>query len=271
MIFKNYEEFKIVSEVINFCDEHDIHAQNFGLENDEITEKIVNNQQTIFKLMRGFLNIDNQTQKEKLLQFLKHVIVDNGDYILVSNEHVILRFIYYVNEFHDFQKISYRKDFLNFNPNNYYKEFTSKGKIRMINLKGPKMDKNNRYFIIKKDLFDEFKEFTNENYFFELDINRSYIYSNQRKQTRYELPKTNLSDVLEFVKRYHRVGFDLEKAQVDFEYYEYLISTYFEYYTKSPETLLEFLGHKIEVVNDVSSDDFVQSEHDIQYYLSILK
>ena len=43
--------------------------------------------------------------------------------------------------------MAFKKDFtgkITFNPDNYYGEFTFKGKIFMINLKGYKMDKSNR-------------------------------------------------------------------------------------------------------------------------------
>lgn len=120
-------------------------------------------------------------------------------------------------------------------------------------------------------MFDGFKGFTNGNYFFGLDIKRSYSYSNWRKRSRDEIPKTNLSGVLGFVKRDNRVGFDFEKVQGGYEYCGYLITTYFEYYIKSSESFLELLGYKIGGVNGGRSGEFVQTEHDILYYLRILK
>ena len=97
----------------------------------------------------------------------------------------------------------------------------------MLNIKSPELDKNNRYFIIEKSLYKEYKEFTSKNYFFEMDINSSYIYYPQQRKTKQELQKTLLSDVLDFVKQYHDVGFDYDKAQENAEYYQYLIITYF--------------------------------------------
>ena len=77
-------------------------------------------------------------------------------------------------------------------------------------------------------------------------------------------------DVLDFVKKYHTVGFDYDKEQENFEYHEYLIATYFEYYVNGPESLLDFLEHKIDIINDVSSNN-IHCRHDSQYYLNLLK
>ena len=142
----------------------------------------------------------------------------------------------------------------------------------MLNMKNPELDKNNRYFIIEKDLYNEYKEFTDKNYFFEVDINTSYIYSYQRRRTKQKLQETYLSDILDFVKKYHTVGFDYDKAQENAEYYQYLIMTYFEYYKHSPESLLDFLENKINVVNDISSNsDEYEPIHDTEYYLNLFK
>lgn len=270
MIFKNYQEFSFVFSIFEFCHEHNIHVQYFDLGVDSITESMMQNKEVIVKLIKAFHRIDNDTQKQKLISFLKHVIVDKNNYVIINNEHEILRFIYYINEFYDFQKISYKKDFLNFNPHNYHKQFISKGKICMINLKGIDMDKNNRYFIIEKELYESFKKDTSGNYLFEIDINQSYIYNPQKRKTRTEIPKTYLSDILDFVKRYHTVGFDYDKAQEEFEYYEYLTATYFEYYVHRPESLLDFLEHKLNIINDISNSD-VGCIHNAQYYIDLLK
>lgn len=270
MIFKNYPEFNLVFKIFEFCKEYEIRVQHFDLSADNITESMITNQEVILRLIKAFYRNDNETQKKKLLQFLKHVIVDKNDYVLISSENEVLRFIYYINEFYDYQKISYRKDFLNFNANNYYKQFVSKGKICMLNIKGIDMDKNNRYFIIEKDLYDTFKKDTDKNYLFEIDINRSYIYSYQRRKTRANGQKTNLSDILDFVKKYHTVGFDYDKAQESFEYYEYLVATYFEYYKHGPESLLDFLEHKLSIVNDISGDCDNYS-HNAQYYIDLVR
>ena len=80
-----------------------------------------------------------------------------------------------------------------------------------------------------------------------------------------------MSDVLDFVKKYHSVGFDYDKAQENFEYHEYLIATYFEYYVHGPESLLDFLEHKIDIINDVCSNNDIQdSFYDTQYYLDLV-
>ena len=270
MFFRNYTEFNKVFKTFEFCNEYNIRVQDFELSNDEITARMINNQESISRLIKSFYNNANETQQRKILNFLKHIIVDKKNFVLLSNENDVLRFIYYVNEFKDFQKISYKKDFLNFNPHNYFKSFRAQGSIAMLNLKNPELDKNHRFFIVEENLYKEFKEFTDKNYFFDLDINQSYIYSSQRRNTKQELQKTLLSDVLDFVKKYHTVGFDYDKAQENFEYHEYLIATYFEYYVHGPESLLDFLEHKIDIINDVSSNN-IHCRHDSQYYLNLLK
>ena len=272
MKIKNYEQSTYVSVIFGFCDENNICAVNFNPDNDELIESMMENKEVILKLIKSFHINGNDTQKETILGFLKHVIVDKNNYVLINDENDILRFIYYVNEFKDFQKISYKKDFLNFNAHNYIKTYISKGKIRMLNMKNPELDKNNRYFIIEKGLYNEYKEITNKNYFFEVDINTSYIYSYQRRRTKQKLQETYLSDVLDFVKKYHTVGFDYDKAQENAEYYQYLIMTYFEYYKHSPESLLDFLENKITIVNDISSNsDESEPLHDTEYYLNLFK
>ena len=99
MFFRNYTEFNKVFKTFEFCNEYNIHVQDFELSNDEITARMINNQESISRLIKLFYNNANETQQRKILNFLKHIIVDKKNFILLSNENDILRFIYYVNEF----------------------------------------------------------------------------------------------------------------------------------------------------------------------------
>ena len=73
--------------------------------------------------------------------------------------------------------------------------------------------KNNRYFIIEKGLYNEYKGFTDKNCLFGVDINTRYIYSYQRRRTEQKLWEAYLSGGLEFVEKDYTGGFDYDKTQ----------------------------------------------------------
>lgn len=209
---------------------------------------------------QDFLNILKSPKFSKLIKtfkfytekqdnIFKYLLLNLNEYTVLSNKEDILKLIYFLNEFKDY-KISYKKDLLNFNPNNYFKSFKFRN-LYMINLfsvnkpynvSNASDTLNNRYFIIKNKLYNEYKDFINNNSFFYLDIETSYIYNkdkyqlktinNHKEKYNQNFNNVNFDLLLEKIYYYidlNQVKFNQEKFNLDNDYIMYLLDKFYTY------------------------------------------
>lgn len=209
---------------------------------------------------QDFLNILKSPKFSKLIKafkfytkkqdnIFKYLLLNLDEYTVLNNKEDILKLIYFLNEFKGY-KISYKKDLLNFNPNNYFKAFKFRN-LYMLNLfsvnkpynvSNASDTLNNRYFIIRKNLYNEYKDFINNNSLFYLDIETSYIYNQDKyqlktinnHQEKYNQNFNNINFDLLLEKIYYyidlnQVKFNQEKFNLDNDYIMYLLDKFYTY------------------------------------------